>query len=175
MEPPPPDIQQQPPAGDSEEQFRFESHNIRGLAQKLHTLLGTNVDLYALQETDVAEYDIGRLCVAAVDKGYQLLFGDTVNMAKVGGVRMGRRTALLCKGPAAPMKTTALDDAVCQQLLVTGRWIEALVPLKQGYGHILAASAYGYSGASSGGEEYNLNEMLAANMVARAAQRPRVP
>ena len=53
--PPPPAIQQQPPAGDSEEQFRFESRNIRGLAQKLHTLLGTNVDLYALQETDVTE------------------------------------------------------------------------------------------------------------------------
>ena len=105
---------------DDDEQFRFESRNIRGLGQKLHTLLGTNVDLYALQETDVAEYDVERLCAEARDKGYYLLFGDTVNMAKEGGVRMGRRTALLCKGPAIPIKTTPIDDAVCQQLLNTG-------------------------------------------------------
>ena len=96
-------------------------------------------------------------------------------MAKDEGVQMGRRTALLCKGPADPVDATDDNDPTCQQLLATRRWVEALIPLKDGYGHMLAASAYDFSGASSGGEDYVYNEALAANFITRAAQYPKIP
>ena len=53
--------------------------------------------------------------------------------------------------------------------------MEALVPVGDGLGHIIAASAYGYSGASSANADYVMNETLAANLVVRLNHNPKIP
>ena len=90
-------------------------------------------------------------------------------------MNIGRRAAILCKGPAVPSVISPADDAVCQSLLATGRWIEVLIPVGDGLGHIIAASAYGYSGASAAHDDYVKNETLAANMIARLNHNPQLP
>ena len=129
----------------------------------------------ALQETDVSECDVVWLRAQAASSGYTLLFSDTINMATGEGMRMSRRTALLCKGPAVPAMIAPASDATCQSLLATGRWVEALIPVGDGLGHIIVASAYGYSGASSANAEYIKNETLAAHIVVRMNHNPKIP
>ena len=103
-----------------------------------------------------------------------MVFSDPINMATGEGVKIGRRAALLCKGPAVPVVIAPSDDAVCQSLLGTGRWVEALIPVGDGLGHIIASSAYGYSGASSAHDDFLKNETLAANLVVRLSHNPKV-
>ena len=155
--------------------FSFVTRNIRGLAQKIHTLLALGHDVLALQETDVAECDVVWLRAQASAGGYTLLFADSINMATGEGMKMGRRAALLCKGPAVPAVIAPPSDATCQSLLATGRWVEALIPVGDGLGHIIVASAYGYSGASSANAEYVKNETLITNMVVRLNHNPKIP
>ena len=129
----------------------------------------------ALQRTDVSECDVVWLKAQAVGGGYTLLFSDSINMATGEGMTMGRRAALLCKGPAVPAVIAPASDATCQSLLATGRWVEALIPVGDGLGHLIVASAYGYSGASSVNAEYVKNETLATNIVVRINRTPKIP
>jgi exonuclease III len=153
--------------------FSIVSRNIRGLTHHIDEVLAAGNDVTALQETDVLETDVTWLKARARAKGYSLHFAQTTGISKDGITRRGRRTAILVKEPAKPKIINDIDDPTCQALEATGRWIELLIPLHDGDASFIITSAYGFAGASAGGDDYVANETFVALLAARAAQRKR--
>ena len=77
------------------------------------------------------------------------------------------------KGLAVPKLFMNHDDPTCLALNHTGRWIELLIPVGHGEVSFICTCAYGYSGASSGGDVYATNETFIAHLISRAAQHDR--
>ena len=110
-----------------------------------------------MQETDVLESEVTWLKAKATAKGYSLVFAANTAISRDGVTRRGRRAAILVKGPAVPKKIINNDDTTCLALDHTGRWIELLIPVGHGEASFICTCAYGYSGASSGGDDYAAN------------------
>ena len=68
------------------------------------------------------------------------------------------------------MQVAPKGDPTCQALEATGRWVEVQIPYGNGSSHSNAATAYGYSGASSGGDDHLKNETFFSLIAARTKQ-----
>jgi hypothetical protein len=139
----------------------------------LDMVLAMGDDVTALEETDVLECDVTWLKAKAAAKGFTLAFAATTAISRDGVTRQGRRAAILVKGPAVPKLIMNYDDPTCLALNNTGRWLELLIPVSSGEASFLCTCAYGYSGASGGGDDYNDNETMIAHLISRASQRER--
>ena len=104
-----------------------------------------------------------------------MVFSQAICIAKETATKIGRRAAILCKGLAIPSQTAPKDDPTCQALEATGRWVEVQIPYGNGNNHFNVASAYGYSGASSGGDDQLKNETLFSLVTARTKQLKTTP
>ena len=67
------------------------------------------------------------------------------------------------------------QDANTQFLIDTGRWVEIMIPVDNGKSHIIVASSYGISGASTDQSEYEENDRIVMAAMLRMAQMGPVP
>ena len=77
--------------------IRVVTRNIRGLADNLPALVRCRSDINLIQEVDLLEYRVGELRASAMQAGYQLFFGDTVQLGTDSNSAHGRRVAIAIK------------------------------------------------------------------------------
>jgi exonuclease III len=149
--------------------------NIRSLNSNLIAGLSSDADFIGLQEVDLAAHNVNDIKEQARTAGYDVHFGNTVQIVK-DGAEFGKRVAVCVKQPVAAVHLTEeCDDENVKRLLRSGRLVERLVPVGNEGAQIIIAVLYGAAGASVDKAACEENEALLAAAGIRAADMKDIP
>ena len=140
----------------------------------LMATLRSGTDVILVQEADIAEANVVDVTAQAAAAGDTAVWSKPTALSKDGATSRGRIMAILVKN----MKCHDISrnqDATTQFLIDSGRWVERMIPVDNGKSHIIVASMYGISGASSDQSEYEENERIIMAAMLRMSQMGSVP
>ena len=143
------------------------SHNVHGLENHTVAALKTRAHIYAWQEVEVSAHTRREIKDDVIAMDYKLHLGWSVASGAQGMKKT--RAAIACHQDvkAYPL---VYDDGLTVELLESGRWVERLVPVRDGSSFIIVASLYGVSGASGDPALTRRNDKLTATAIHRAGQ-----
>ena len=100
----------------------------------------------ALQEADLAEYEVATIEALFKRNGKEICFGRSVPLENDDAKRMGRRVALVSE---VRTRDLSADVPEIEALAASGRWLEREIILGDGQSRVMMAVYYGISGANN--------------------------
>jgi hypothetical protein len=155
--------------------FTITTRNVHGLMANLMGTVRSGTQVICVQEADLSEPNVADITNQALTAGYIIHWGKGGPISKDGHTRWGRRTCIMVQSDIKAKDISIDADDNTQYLHSTGRWVERLLPVKDGSEQVIVACLYGVSGASGKQSEYEENERLVAAAIARKAQFGDVP
>ena len=119
---------------------------------------------------------LGVLPRLVVSISKEKIYGEKTDMSSIDCRRVGRRVANITHTHFAVTEPAiSRSDTYTRLLRDSGRWVETMVPGKQGGFYFIVANFYGISGSSGNNKKFVNNERLLALAVLRMLQFPNTP